>query len=873
MNGFQDRGTVHQVVFRWDGNHGRQGTGMSAVAHSCSPERAERLGQELGRLLWVSGAAAARPSVVRTLSSDGDVMLVQRWPTTDRGGRPSTVSHVLFGDPRVLMTRQCLGLAHRGWGSQQKAEQAKGPQSVIDCAELDELALRRLPGMLDALPGVQNALILATAELLRDPDQRVSLLLEDRPPRDWPDADRVPLVYLGLFLIFHSWLRQEWTFATYDTVDTHPLRLMAVPRWEPDTGGSGPLARVMGRRPARPGVEHWAASRLVEHLLANPDAPAGVPQLVDGLADGAALDWERRRARLRDVLGAGRPPARPRHQPAPPHDPGPAPESGPVRDPGPAHAPGPGRDPGPGRGAGPVRDSGPAHAPGPGRDPGPGRGAGPVRDSGPAHAPGPGRDPGPGRGAGPVREPGSAHAPGPVRDPGSAHAPDAVRDTGPGRGAGPVRDSGPAHAPDPARDTGPVHPAGPVRDPGPAYAPDPVRDPRPLHAPDPVREPSSDEPAPWREPHPPREPASWREPAPAQEPDARREPQPSREPASRGPMPPREPAPSREPVPPRGPEFRPAGPPGSPPRGPRAPEQVAPPRPVQAPGSAPAPGYPSTPGPEQAAPAASTEYGTNRPPALSLPDGFDTAPAAATDVGDTGALHREPRGHRYPTAEIGRRSDEVLLDELRSDRLSPDALDAVLTELGRPDRVRARRPETRHALCAEVLKRNLYFAPQEAGAEPALSRTAMAERAARVFHWAVAPLVRDERYLPDLRELFYRMSRDRHATTGNWLWQTFVEPEHGQAPDLPPVLWSQLLRDTFRSGAVSAVPPPPPTARPSTARPAHRAPSGTVESPEGTGPPSSARDRFADLTSNPGCVIGGFLGLIAVMIALVLILV
>ncbi|MFJ3715488.1 hypothetical protein [Streptomyces sp. NPDC090057] len=841
MNGFQDRGTVHQVVFRWDGNHGRQGTGMSAVAHSCSPERAERLGQELGRLLWVSGAAAARPSVVRTLSSDGDVMLVQRWPTTDRGGRPSTVSHVLFGDPRVLMTRQCLGLAHRGWGSQQKAEQAKGPQSVIDCAELDELALRRLPGMLDALPGVQNALILATAELLRDPDQRVSLLLEDRPPRDWPDADRVPLVYLGLFLIFHSWLRQEWTFATYDTVDTHPLRLMAVPRWEPDTGGSGPLARVMGRRPARPGVEHWAASRLVEHLLANPDAPAGVPQLVDGLADGAALDWERRRARLRDVLGAGRPPARPRHQPAPPHEP----EPGPVRDPGPAHAPGPARDTGPVHPAGPAREPDSARAPGPVRDPGSAHAPGPVRDPGPAHAPdpargpGPVRDPGPGRGAGPV------HPVGPVRDPGSAHAP------------GPVRDPGSAHAPDPAR--GP----GPVRDPGPAYAPDSVRDPRPLHTPDPVREPPSDESAPWREPHPSTEPASWREPHP------------SREPASREPMPPREPATSREPAPPGGPGFRPAGPPGSPPRGPRAPEQVAPPRPVQAPGSAPAPGYPPTPGPEQAAPAASTEYGTNRPSALSLPHGFDTAPAAeaSTDAGDTGALHREPRAHRYPTAEIGRRSDEVLLDELRSGRLSPDALDAVLTELGRPDRVRARRPETRHALCAEVLKRNLYFAPQEAGAEPALSRTAMAERAARVFHWAVAPLVRDERYLPDLRELFYRMSRDRHATTGNWLWQTFVEPEHGQAPDLPPVLWSQLLRDAFRSGAVSAVPPPPPTARPSTTQPAHRAPSGTAESPAGTGPPSSARDRFADLTSNPGCVIGGFLGLIAVMIALVLILV
>lgn len=82
-------GSVHQVVFRWDGNQGRQGTGMKAVAHSCPAERAEELGRELGPLLWVSGTAAARQSVVRTLSRDGDVMLVQRWPTTDRGGRPA----------------------------------------------------------------------------------------------------------------------------------------------------------------------------------------------------------------------------------------------------------------------------------------------------------------------------------------------------------------------------------------------------------------------------------------------------------------------------------------------------------------------------------------------------------------------------------------------------------------------------------------------------------------------------------------------------------------------------------------------------------------------------------------------------------------
>ncbi|GAA2453501.1 hypothetical protein [Streptomyces glaucus] len=324
MSDYQDRGTgtgdtggtVHQIVFRWDGNHGRQGTGMNAVAHSCSPERAEELGRELGPLLWVSGADAARRSVVRTLSRDGDVMLVQRWPTTDRGGRPSTVSHVLVGDPSVLKTRQCIGLSYGGWGSRESAEQASGPQRTVACSDLAALARKRLPGMLELLPTVEHALILVTAEWLRDPAQRVSLLAARERSPGWPDRDAAPLVYLGLFLLFGSWLDREWTFATYDTVDTHPLRLTCVPRWEPDTGGSGPLARVMDWAPASPRFEHRAAARLVDHLLTHPQEGPGVPQLVDEFRDGAALGWAQRRARLQEILAPDRPPGPHRGTPA-----------------------------------------------------------------------------------------------------------------------------------------------------------------------------------------------------------------------------------------------------------------------------------------------------------------------------------------------------------------------------------------------------------------------------------------------------------------------------------------------------------------------------------------------------------------------------
>ncbi|MGD3109755.1 hypothetical protein [Streptomyces sp. YGL11-2] len=639
MNDFQDRrpahrapsgtagqgsgntaGSVHQVVFRWDGNQGRQGTGMKAVAHSCSAERAEELGRELGPLLWVSGARAPRHSVVRTLSRDGEVMLVQRWPTTDRGGRPSTVSHVLVGEPQTLKTRQCLGLAHGGWGKRESAEQATGRQRVVKCAELDALACERLPGMRELLPTVQHALILVTAEWLRDPTQRVSLLTGEEELPGWPDQDAAPLVYLGLFMLFGPWLGEEWTFATYDTVDTHPLRLMSVPRWEPDTGGSGPLARVMGRSPAQPRFEHRAAARLVEYLLEHPSNRPGVPQLVDGLSGGAALDWPRRHALLKDILDADRLTAPPR-------------------------------------------------------------------------------------------------------------------------------------LPDRA-------PAAPPSDPQP--------DPTPLT------------------------------PTPA-------------------PAPPSVSIPSPSPSP-----------------------STAPPHPGRPP--APRPTAPST-----DYPAADTELPTLHEDLedLHLPRGRN-------------AVQRGRLADRLRTLP-----DDLLLHELRSGGRPPESVELLLNELGDGDRVRQRGTAMRHALCAEVLRNDLYLTPNGQGAEPA-SRTALVSRAADLFTWAVAPLARDERYLRDLQELLHRMCRDRHPAAGNWLRETIIAPRNGRAPDLPPILWQQILRDMIgQSPAQSAALHAPPAA------PAYT----TFPAPSALDPePRASTSRLSELANSPGCVVGTGVGVIVLLLlALVLI--
>ncbi|MEU9588163.1 hypothetical protein AB0D84_00335 [Streptomyces sp. NPDC048193] len=636
--------SVRQVVFRWDGNHGRQGTGMNAVARSCPAERAEEVGRELGPLLWVSGAAASRPSTVRALSLDGDVMLVRRWPTTDRGGRPSTVSHVLVGRPGTLKTRQCLALAYVGWGTQDSAQTASGRLQDVECADLDRVARKRLPEMLERLPAVRDTLTVVTAEWLRDPARRVSLLTESGERRPGgaghPERDEAALVYLGLFLIFGPWLGREWTFATYDAVDSHPLRLMSVPRWEPDPGGPGPLARVTGRPVPEPGFEHRAAERLVEHVLAHRDAPAGVPQLVDAFADGATWDWARRSERLREILGPDRTGPR-RQAPPPPSHPD-------LPDPAPA-------------------------APAPA----------PV----------------------PVQTQAQAQASTPLVTPAPAPAP--APEAGLERHAEPVA---------PAPYAGP-----PYTDP--RLAPTPARSPYP--GPDPHHAPHDD--------------------------------------ALRGEL---RDAPSKDPV--------------------------------------------------------------------------------RREV-----LHTQLRAS----------SDEFLLDELGADDLPPESVDLLLDELGSPHRMRTRQDATRHALCELVLRKNLYWTPYVQSGGP-VSRTAMADRAADLFTWAVAPLAHDERYLSDLRELLHRMLRDPSPQAGNWLHKAIVAPADGRAPELPPVLWQQIVGDALRrNGGPAAVPA---QAAATASAPASRA--ASAPAPERTG----LTARLTEQLNNPGCVVGFGVGLIVVLIAMVL---
>ncbi|MEU8665975.1 hypothetical protein AB0C71_03660 [Streptomyces anulatus] len=309
-------GRLDQVVFRWDGNQGRSSTGMAAVAHSCSAERAESLRRELGPLLWVPGPGPApRASSVRVTSRAVGTVLLQRWPTLDRGGRPSTACHAVFGDADTLTPPRCLGLGGSAWSDRAVAETAAGGLPTLDGARLRATAAERMHRMFDKLPLVKEPLTVVTAEWLRDPSRRLSLLAEENELPGWPRLNSAPLLYLGLLSVFGDWFGTEWSYATYDTADTNPLRLTCVPEWSSQAAGARSLARIRLRPPAERDVETAAAEELVAYVLDRPVAAPGVPHLTGELLSGARLPRQERREALRRMLNA-------RHAPAP----APAPE-------------------------------------------------------------------------------------------------------------------------------------------------------------------------------------------------------------------------------------------------------------------------------------------------------------------------------------------------------------------------------------------------------------------------------------------------------------------------------------------------------------------------------------------------------------------
>ncbi|UED85538.1 hypothetical protein [Streptomyces profundus] len=220
--------TVDQYVFRWDAANPSGGTGFGAVAWSGDHHTARGIQRSLGSTLEVAGENAV-PGLVRVERNDR-VLLGRRTLGRDPGGRAGTICHALVGRKDGLSTVRCLAL--HAWRWQRADVPVEIVRGSLPAVPLDLLTLGRdeeLDRLADELrePATVRALVALTAEVLRDPDRRFSVLD--------PSAGREPhALLLGLWRVFGSLLENHplgWSFATHDTDDAKPLRFVFLTTW------------------------------------------------------------------------------------------------------------------------------------------------------------------------------------------------------------------------------------------------------------------------------------------------------------------------------------------------------------------------------------------------------------------------------------------------------------------------------------------------------------------------------------------------------------------------------------------------------------------------------------------------------------------
>ncbi|GAA3884783.1 hypothetical protein [Streptomyces sedi] len=257
---------VRQFVLRWDADHPSGGTGFGVVAASGRWRDAEAIARSVGPTLEVAGENAV-PGLVRLRNRDS-VLLAHRTPGRDAGGRSGTVCHVLVGTVRQLSVRRCLALHAWTWEPEPlTVTTVRGDLLSVAAESLAKAESGGLAALRAELahPDVAATLTALTAEVLRDPDRRFSVLD--------PSLGRAPhAVLAGLNDMFGPVLADQqrgWSFATHDTDDSKPLRFVFLREWPPHPS-SEPRARVDPRR-GRKDTAAGLAKELVERLLEGVD--------------------------------------------------------------------------------------------------------------------------------------------------------------------------------------------------------------------------------------------------------------------------------------------------------------------------------------------------------------------------------------------------------------------------------------------------------------------------------------------------------------------------------------------------------------------------------------------------------------------------
>ncbi|WP_427168363.1 hypothetical protein ACQF4J_44450 [Streptomyces sp. C1-1] len=299
----QSEQRLDQVVFRWEGNRHRTGTGITAVAYSCERARAEELHEELAPLLQTEGTA--QPSQIRQVRrADGQIVVINRRRGPDAHGRASTESHALIGSREVLKARVCLTLGRLPLPLPGAVDRLPGTDPARslrtlgrdDLTEVVQPEWQRFTAQVET---VREPLIVVAAQLLRTPGHFMSVRI---PEFSADGTNATPLLIWGLSGLFGGWLgRDFWTYATYDTTDSHPLRVMGVPSWRTSAVEDPRLERI-ALAEAPDDEAHGIAEELVRRFLSEPVKAEEVHQVLKLCPAGADVPpWQRLRA-LREQL-------------------------------------------------------------------------------------------------------------------------------------------------------------------------------------------------------------------------------------------------------------------------------------------------------------------------------------------------------------------------------------------------------------------------------------------------------------------------------------------------------------------------------------------------------------------------------------------
>ncbi|MFJ1706549.1 hypothetical protein [Kitasatospora sp. NPDC088346] len=330
---------LHQVFFRWQGNTQSHRTGIAPVSYSCGQDAAWRLYEELAPLLRVEGGPD-RPSLVRTVTSTGEVVLIHRTPSREPGGRPTTDCHALVGTPEQLTVSHCIALVSWKWPPKPESSRPPGDPR-IGRVPLDTLRASwqgTLPRIRTKLDDSAPQLTEITAAVLRAPGRRLSIRAEQlgNPSHINP----APVLLWGLHEILGDGFLPQFTFATLDTTDEHRLGIVFVPEWRASAADDPLRTRIpLTDPPAPPAPPRDHAEAIAQELVHRylstvPGRGRGIAHQLAGVSWNPAVPAEERLHRIGALLrlrpdSTGPSPAPPA---VPVPAPVPAPEARPVAD-------------------------------------------------------------------------------------------------------------------------------------------------------------------------------------------------------------------------------------------------------------------------------------------------------------------------------------------------------------------------------------------------------------------------------------------------------------------------------------------------------------------------------------------------------------